>query len=94
MWNKVKTFEDPIWTKKYHETDPKKSFGGKVVIKLKNGTIIEEEKSVADAHPNGLRPFRRANYIQKFKTLTDGIVTVSDSKKFLKNIQNLKKFKS
>ena len=32
--NKVKTFEDPIWTKKYHETDPKKSFG-KVVINSK-----------------------------------------------------------
>ena len=95
LWNKVKTFEDPIWTKKYHETDPKKkSFGGKVVIKLKNGTIIEEEKEVADAHPNGLRPFRRANYIEKFKTLTDGIVTVSDSKKFLKNIQNLKNLKA
>ena len=95
LWNKVKTFEDPIWTKKYHETDPKrKSFGGKVVIKLKNGTLIEEEKEVADAHPNGLRPFRRANYIEKFKTLTDGIVTVSDSKKFLKSIQNLKNLKA
>ncbi len=95
LWRKVKTFEDPLWTKKYHETDPKKkSFGGKVIIKLKNGTKIEEEKQVADAHPSGLRPFRRSNYIEKFKTLTEGIITVSESKKFLKMVQNLKNLKS
>jgi len=49
---------------------------------------------VADAHPSGLRPFRRSNYIEKFKTLTEGIITVSESKKFLKMVQNLKNLKS
>jgi len=59
----------------------KKSFGGKVVIKMKDGSIFEEERDVADAHPSGLRPFRRANYIEKFKELTDGIISKSETDK-------------
>ena len=95
LWQKIKTFEDPLWTKKYHDPDPrKKSFGGKVIIKMKDGSEISEEKDVADAHPNGLRPFRRANYIEKFKNLTDGLITKSDSKKFLSLVQNLKNLKN
>ena len=95
LWRKIKTFEDPEWTKKYHDPDPKKkSFGGKVKIFMKDGKIIEEERGVADAHPNGLRPFRRSNYIEKFKQLTDGIITIADSKKFLNSVQNLKNLKA
>ena len=95
LWQKIKTFEDPLWTKKYHDPDPrKKSFGGKVIIKMKDGSEISEEKDVADAHPSGLRPFRRANYIEKFKNLTDGLITKSDSKKFLSLVQNLKNLKN
>ena len=91
LWQKVKTFEDPKWTEKYHDPDPKrKSFGGKVIIKMNDGSLIQEEKEVADAHPNGLRPFRRANYIEKFKNLTDGLITKSETKKFLSLVQNLK----
>ena len=91
LWQKIETFEDPLWTKKYHDPDPrKKSFGGKVLIKMKDGSEIQEEKEVADAHPSGLRPFRRANYIEKFKTLTDGLITKAESKKFLMLVQNLK----
>ena len=71
----------------------KKSFGGKVIIKMKDGSIIQEEKEVADAHPSGLRPFRRANYIDKFKSLTDGLITKSESEKFLSLVQNLKNLK-
>ena len=92
LWQKIKTFEDPIWTKKYHHPDPKqKCFGGKVVITMNDGSIISEELGIADAHPNGRRPFTRSNYIEKFKTLTDGIITISESRRFLKNVQNLKK---
>ncbi len=95
LWRKIKTFEDPEWTQKYHDPDPrKKSFGGKVIITMKDGTIIKEEKEVADAHPNGLRPFRRANYIEKFKILTEGLITKSESNRFLKLVQNLKNLKA
>ena len=29
--------------------------------------------------------------LKKFKSLTDGVITISESRKFLKNVQNLKK---
>ena len=92
LWHKIKTFEDPIWTKKYHHPDPRqKAFGGKVVITMNDGSIISDELGIADAHPNGRRPFTRSNYIEKFKSLTEGLITISESRKFLKNVQNLKK---
>ena len=40
------------------------------------------------------RPFVRSDYINKFKSLTDGVITSKESKKFLNNVQNLKKLKS
>ncbi len=92
LWKKIKTFEDPEWTKKYHHPDPKqKRFGGKVVITMKDESIVSDELGIADAHPNGRRPFTRSNYIEKFRSLTDGIITNIESKRFLKNVQNLKK---
>ena len=64
LWNKIKTFEDSEWTKKYHDPNPsKKCFGGKVTIYMKDGTKIVDERGVADAHPSGKRPFRRANIL-------------------------------
>ena len=95
LWRKIKTFEDRKWTKKYHDPDPnKKCFGGKVVIKMKDGSKIEDEISVADAHPAGNRPFERSNYIEKFRTLTSGIISNKESERFLKVVQNLRKLKS
>ncbi len=95
LWHKIQTFEDKEWTKKYHETDPaKKCFGGKVSIYLNNGDIITEERGVADAHPYGNKPFRRSDYINKFKTLTDGLISKQESIKFLKTVQNLKNLNS
>ena len=90
LWKKIKTFEDKKWTKKYHDPNPnKKCFGGKVLINMKNGSKIVEEISVADAHPNGKNPFKRKDYIKKFKTLTGGIIESNESERFLKDVQNL-----
>ena len=95
LWQKIKTFEDKEWTQKYHNPDPnKKCFGGRVIIKMKDGTKIEDEISVADAHPSGNRPFERSNYIEKFQTLTKGIILPKESERFLKDVQNLRKLKS
>ena len=95
LWRKIKTFEDKKWTKKYHDPDPnKKSFGGRVVIRMKDGKKIEDEISVADAHPSGNRPFERYNYIEKFKTLTKEVITPKESDRFLNVVQNLRKLKS
>ena len=95
LWHKIETYEDKIWTKKYYHSDPKKkSFGAKVILKMKDGTKIVESLDKADAHPYGANPFKRENYIEKFLTLTDGIIRNSESKRFLKDVQNLKKLKS
>ena len=95
LWKKIKTFEDKKWTKKYHDPDPnKKSFGGRVVIKMKDGRKIQDEISVADAHPAGSRPFTRFNYIEKFITLTKGIVEMKEAERFLRDVQNLRTLKS
>jgi 2-methylcitrate dehydratase len=72
----------------------KKSFGAKVVVTLNNGKRITEQLDRADAHPYGARPFKRQNYINKFLTLTDGILDKKESNRFLKTVQNLKKLKS
>ena len=61
---------------------------------MKNGKTISEEINVADAHPAGKRPFGRKEYIHKFKTLTDGIITKNESARFLKVVQNLRKLKA
>ena len=44
---------------------------------MKDGTKIEDEISVADAHPAGSRPFERSNYIEKFQTLNQVIITTN-----------------
>ena len=95
LWHKIITKENPKWTKKYHNPDPnKRCFGGKVIIKMKSGSTISDEINVADAHPAGARPFKREQYIDKFKTLTKGLISNSQSERFLSNVQKLKKLKS
>ena len=94
IWHNIKTHEDKKWTKKYHDSNPKnKSFGAKVVVTMKNGKKISEQLERADAHPYGARPFQRKDYIKKFKTLTDNIVSRKESLRFIKTVQNLKKLK-
>ena len=95
IWRSIKTYEDKKWTKKYHDPNPKKkSFGAKVIVTLKNGKKIIEQLDRADAHPYGSRPFKRQDYINKFLTLTKGILEKKEGNRFLKIVQNLKKLKS
>jgi len=61
---------------------------------MKDGSVISEEINVADAHPSGKRPFKREQYIEKFKSLTDGIISIKETKRFLNLVQNLKSLKS
>ena len=94
LWRKISTKEDPKWTEKYHDPNPKnKCFGGKVIISMKDGSTISDELNVADAHPAGKRPFGRKEYINKFKVLTDNIISKKESERFLKCVQNLRKLK-
>ncbi|HSZ71349.1 MAG TPA: hypothetical protein VK750_01650, partial [Cytophagaceae bacterium] len=90
LWNKIETVEQPKWTALYHDTNPdKKAFGGKVIITLKNGTVIEDELERANAHPAGARPFKRAQYIRKFDELTEGIISSEERERFLMLVQRL-----
>ncbi len=84
LWHKVTTVEDAEWTRRYHSNDPaEKAFGGRVEITLANGDRIVDEIAVADAHPLGARPFARADYIRKFRTLADGVLTPAEIDRFL-----------
>jgi len=90
LWNKVTTREDPRWTERYHATDPAvKAFGGRVVITTVDGREISEELAVADAHPLGATPFVRENYLQKFHTLSHGVVDDAEAQRFLALVRDL-----
>lgn len=90
LWRKISTTEDPEWTKRYHSHDPnQKAFGGRVVITMKDGTTIQDKIAVADAHPLGARPFARPQYIQKFRTLAEGVVAAAEQERFLDLVQRL-----
>ena len=92
LWHKIETQEDPEWTRRYHATDPNElSFGGRVEIIMNDGSTIVDEMAVANAHSNGARPFARPDYIRKFQTLTDGLITVRESNRFLEAVQDLAK---
>ena len=94
IWHSIKTHEDKKWTKKYHDPNPKnKSFGAKVVVTMKNGKKISHQLERADAHPYGTRPFKRKDYIKKFNTLTENIISRKESLRFIKIVQDLKKIK-
>ena len=90
LWNKVSTVEDPEWTRRYHSLDMnEKAFGGRVEIELTDGSRIVDEIAVADAHPLGARPFARAQYVQKFRELSDGVLAPDEIERFLDEAQRL-----
>jgi len=90
LWQKVRTVEKPRWTELYHDADPdKKAFGGKIIIKMKDGTIIEDEIERANAHPAGARPFVRENYLHKFDTITEGLISEEERNRFINLVQGL-----
>jgi len=94
LWHKIRTVEDPAWTRRYHSRDPEElAFGGRVVVTLEDGRTIEDEIAVADAHPLGTRPFKRPDYIAKFRTLADGIVAPPEQERFLGTVERLTRLK-
>lgn len=90
LWRKISTAEDPEWTRRYHDPDPsRRAFGGRAVITFEDGSVVEDQLAVADAHPAGARPFDRAGYTAKFRTLTEGIVTGAAQDHFLQAADRL-----
>ena len=92
LWHKIETQEDPEWTRRYHTLDiNEKAFGARVEIHFKDGSTLIDEMAVANAHPLGAKPFELADYIHKFQSLTDGIISTRESNRFLETVQNLPK---
>ena len=84
LWHRIRTVEDPEWTRRYHAPDPAdRAFGGRIVVTLDDGTVLEDELAVADAHPRGARPFGRAEYVAKFRALAEGVVAPAEQDRFL-----------
>ncbi len=90
LWRKIRTQEDPEWTRRYHSPDPKqKAFGGRVEISFADGTQLADQIAVADAYPLGARPFERSGYLRKFHSLTEDWVGSEESQPFLETVQRL-----
>lgn len=90
LWRKVRTMEEPEWTRRYHDPDPaQRAFGGSLEIVLDDGTIIAGEKAVADAHPNGRSPWTWPDYAGKFQKLTEGRVEGAAAEHFLCSARSL-----
>jgi 2-methylcitrate dehydratase len=90
LWQKIRTIEDPKWTERYHSTDPAvKAFGGRVIITMRDGTVIADEMAVANAHTLGATPWQRADYVRKFRMLTEGLLDEAEAARFLSVAERL-----
>ncbi|TWT40166.1 2-methylcitrate dehydratase [Botrimarina hoheduenensis] len=95
LWQSVETVEDPEWTRRYHDPDPaKRSFGGRVVIEMADGSRVEDELAVANAHPAGAHPFARQGYVGKFDALTEGLVSREERGRFVSLCERLPDLKA
>ena len=90
LWHKIRTVEEPAWTARYHAADPAvKAFGGRVVIRMADGREIADEMAVANAHTLGATPWTRADYLRKFRVLTEGLLDAAEAARFLDAAQRL-----
>jgi 2-methylcitrate dehydratase len=90
LWRKIRTVEDPAWTARYHHPDPaRRAFGGRVEIHLVDGTVVADARDVADAHPNGRRPWQRSDYEEKLTSLTAGLLPSEERACFLERASRL-----
>jgi 2-methylcitrate dehydratase len=95
LWHSIETREDPEWTRRYHSKNPAElAFGARVEIRLRDGTRLVDEMAVANAHPQGARPFGREDYIRKFRSLTEGILRTREANRFLEAVQDLPRLKA
>ncbi|MBC7800725.1 MAG: MmgE/PrpD family protein, partial [Gemmatimonadaceae bacterium] len=90
LWHKVRTVEEPKWTERYHARNHEElAFGGRIEIHMNDGRVIADEMAVANAHPNGATPWTRPDYINKFRIMTDGLITPDEATRFLQACEEL-----
>jgi 2-methylcitrate dehydratase len=49
---------------------------------------------LADAHPLGARPFRRPDYVRKFRTLAEGVIAAAEQDRFIATVERLASLKA
>lgn len=90
LWNKIETREDAGWERRYHDPDPaKRAFGGRLEVIMADGATIEASKDVADAHPNGAKPWSWPDYVGKFDNLTSGVIDPGERNRFISAVEGL-----
>ncbi len=90
LWHKIRTVEDPEWTRRYHAADPlEKAFGGRVEIVFKDGKKLIDEIAVANAHCLGAKPWERVDYLKKFENLTENVIRPEQRERFIEVLENL-----
>ena len=50
--------------------------------------------AVANAHPMGATPWQRPDYVNKFRTMTEGLITEAESRRFLDACERLPSLKA
>jgi 2-methylcitrate dehydratase len=89
LWRKIRTTEGADWTRWYHEKEPaKRRSGGRIEITLKDGSVIADQIDNPNA-ANYPTPWRRSDYIEKFRTLTERSVDPDEIQRFLDTVQRL-----
>ncbi len=90
LWQKVVTVEDDEWNRRFDEPGPlDKDHGARAVITYEDGSVVEEELAVANAHPRGATPWKRADYEYKLRTLAAGILPKEETARFLATADRL-----
>lgn len=95
LWQKIRTVEDEHWNRLYLECDPaKRAFGGRIEVFLDDGSVVQGEKAVADAHPNGRSPFAWPDYVAKFDRLAGASIDAVGRNRFISAAQGLETLSS
>ena len=90
LWHSIRTEEVEEWTRAYHDPDPRhKKFGAEVVVRLQDGSQLVERLDNPNAHSLGARPFQRPDYVDKLRTLTEGLVEEGEVERFLGLVDEL-----
>ncbi|AQA04657.1 2-methylcitrate dehydratase [Mycobacterium sp. MS1601] len=77
LWQKIATADLP-------STDSVKTpFGVRAEVTMASGEVIVDELAVADAHPAGVHPFERKDYVAKFTELAEGVIDRREQQRFL-----------
>ena len=77
LWHKIRTVEDPKWTERYHARRHEDlAFGGRIELRMKDGTRDRRRDGRRQrASAMGATPWKRPDYVNKFRTMTEGLIT-------------------